>query len=879
MFRSLLRIAPALVLLPFASAQGAAPPQTHVGDDLIGSAVGEQQSAALSVGSASTLAVWSDGRSDLAAYGEQTSRDIFAARLDSAGVLLDATPIPIAVAHGEQTSPRAVWDGQQWLVTWVSQTETQFYYDFRVFGMRVGADGSLLDPAPIELLDAGGNSLVGYDVASNGTGWLVIGQADTGGGIHARRVSSAGVLLDPVPVTLVSGTFFLYFDIQLESAGGEYLLTYDGTQSSLDDWQAQRFDSSLNPIGALFTVPIGTVVTASPVSYLLASSTANRIVAQRMLPDGTLLDATPFPVTAVGVGPTYGLSTTYDGTNWWIAYDVGGVSFPELRGSRVTLAGQPLDPNGVVIAPSTASIYTTIGPASGGGVFAVWEQGPSFRSLHAAHTGPDLVLSPDFPLGRSAPSQEFVDATGYSGGHALAWTSYAGDVNRIVVQLTDSWGRATSAPIDVATGAVGVARIAWNGALFFVTWSEGGQALGRRMLPDGTFLDALPITVMVGSSPDVEALGDDFLVVATDVFPGLGSHFVHPYAMRVDGPTGALLDPAPQILGQYFARYPRITTAGGRWLVTWQRNYSHDDPGAEIRATFVDANGVATPDFNVGFGGTPRAASSSSTVMLAWRSGTDSSSDHEILGRRMALDGTLLGAAFTAATAADKQQRPTITWTGRDFLLAWEDMRESVVFFDERTDVYGARYSEAGVPLDGDGISLFRGDLPVKRPVLSTSNGMALLTASAFDLSPGFVSYRLRSAVTGCFVASPREVSLSAGGTQSWELDAGSGYGGHVYFVLGTKSAEGITSVSGIDLALVADDYFSATVRFRNSSIYQQSLGFLDSNGAASAALVVPPATNPALVGLELHHSFVVYHPATLTVETGSNRAPISLLP
>lgn len=735
-----------------AQAQGAGPIKLHGGDLAIGTAVGEHRSPAFSAGNGVTLAVWSDGRADQGVFGpfngEQTSRDIWAARYDANGVLLDATPFPLAVQYGEQTSPRVAWSGQSWLVTWRSQTAGTSFYDYRIWGVRVGTDGSLLDPSPFEILAPGGSNVVGYDLASNGSGWLVIAQADTGGGIQARRVSPAGGLPDPAPVVLVPDTFFLYFDIQLESAGGEYLLTWNGTPSSTDPWQAQRFDGSLSPLGPQFTLPLGTEVSGGTSSYLLVRDTGSTIVAQRMLPDGTLLDPTALHVTASGVSGTGGTQTAFDGTWWWVGYDLGAPGGADLRASRVGLDGSAPDPSGVTVAPSGASIYWTNGAAAGGGVFTAWEHAPGFATLQAAHTTADLTLGPELALALSAPSQEFVDSEPWTGGHALAWTSYTGEDNRILVQLTDRWGFDLGAPIEVASGSVAVARVAWNGSLFLVTWFEAGLVRGRRMLSDGTILDATPIEIMDGGSPDVGALGDDFLVVATRP---LGSQFVHPYVMRIDGPSGALLDPAPQAVGQYFARYPRVSAVDGRWLVTWQRNFSHDDPGAQIQAVLVEADGTATPEFTVGTGGTPRAASSGSTVLLVWRSGTDSSSDHEILGRLLAPDGSFLGAVFTVATAADKQQRPDVTWTGSEYLVIWEDLREAEVFFDERSDVYGARVLESGAVMDAGGGALMTSSLPIERPALSTSGGVSLLSASELDLAPGATSYRLRSAVVGAW--------------------------------------------------------------------------------------------------------------------------------
>jgi hypothetical protein len=49
------------------------------------------------------------------------------------------------------------------------------------------------------------------------------------------------------------------------------------------------------------------------------------------------------------------------------------------------------------------------------------------------------------------------------------------------------------------------------------------------------------------------------------------------------------------------------------------------------------------------------------------------------------------------------------------------------------------------------------------------------------------------------------------------------------------------------------------TLQGANSPVYQDSVGQLDGNGAASAAFQLPPMTDPVLVGAVVHHAYVVF--------------------
>ena len=126
--------------------------------------------------------------------------------------------------------------------------------------------------------------------------------------------------------------------------------------------------------------------------------------------------------------------------------------------------------------------------------------------------------------------------------------------------------------------------------------------------------------------------------------------------------------------------------------------------------------------------------------------------------------------------------------------------------------------------------------------------------------------------------ASPAQLSLTNGGTQSFELDAGVEWAGDLYVLLG--SASGTSPGFPVDSAVVplnpSDLWFVFTLLHANTPPLSQSLGLLDAEGKASASLTIPPAAPPELEALTLNHAFVVLDLSALNhVSFASN--PVSL--
>ncbi|MBZ0269547.1 hypothetical protein K8I85_15440, partial [bacterium] len=514
-------------------------PRFLPGDMVTGAAVGMQVEADVAVGASQYLAVWSDGRTTPDDYEpfatEGSGTDIYAVRLDASGNPVDIGALMVNQEAGDQIAPRVAWNGESWLVIWRQTTTTLPPYE-EILAARVAADGTLLDATPIVVHSD--DSYYTDAVVEGGSGeWLVLFQHDgTTSGLRAVRVAADGSIVNPGGLAVHSTTFLLDFDVAF--AQDRYLIVWAG---SFDAPRARRYTTDLQVIGTSalpFARRVGSDGTDFLVVHASGSGPGATVDAVTVSASGAV-GATATLYTAGSQASTHGADVVWDGTSYW-------VSFNGNRMARVNANGEVLDPGGFDVTPGMAPVsLPAVAPVPAGGVQVVYSDGVSGadypKDVYGGRVAPGRTFSGDVLLSRGAPAQMEPDfATGVGGVNLVAFLSRTSDSGRILVQRIDDEGTAIDdEPIEVAAGpmpgiglpTLGAPAAAWNGSVFLVTWSDGLQILARRMLPDGTFLDATPRPVMDGREPDVAAAGSVFLIAGLDFLSG-NAHWQATHTMR-----------------------------------------------------------------------------------------------------------------------------------------------------------------------------------------------------------------------------------------------------------------------------------------------------------------------------------------------------------
>lgn len=738
------------------------------GDLSIATATQSQQDHSVARGGNQYLVVWSDYRGQAAGGGtNQQGGEIFGIRLDASGAPVDAMPFRIAGGMGLQRQPIVAWNGSAWLVLYVSQEPTEYYYEDRICAVRVSAAGQVLDSAPIVLpADAFTPSTVGLNLTGQAGEWLItraVYHSDGYGNfLGGQRISAGGTLLDATPLVLLD---WIWGDTVALPSNGEYVVAAADFYGS-GNVRARRVSTSGQPIGAEFSLPSLQVATSGAELYVVWIKDYVNLVGSRVSNSGVL--ATPAGTPIVTNFSSYTHSTlTHDGTQWWLEWGVSDL----LHTVRINAAGTVLDAGGGPLLPITigGNVNTAYGvqmvSRPGGGVLVFWydlrvalgydtnvwtipvSAANTAGAERAVSTGTRTQRAPDLSAGPGLVS-------------ALAFVSEAANDRRVLVHFLDEDGVATTAiPIEVASAtSIGRASIAWNGAVYLVVWDDGatGQVRGRRLNADGSFVDATPFDVMPGFAPDVESLGEDFLVACSRyaTYP----QYINAWMRIVDGPTRAFQNPATLIGGNYVNVGPRVRRGPGRWIVTYHSHWTHDSSQSDAVFNFVFADGTFTPASNPcatsGGSGTPDVAWSGQQYLWVWRNNSLSNANNYIAGRIMNADGTFATGHVLIAEATGRQLRPSVGWDGANFLVVWDDQRNQQAFFDERTEIYGARVAPTGSVVDPDAFGIQTGPTGgATGEVLTRSDGHSIVASARWCTSGPHDSYRIGTTYVGYVAA------------------------------------------------------------------------------------------------------------------------------
>lgn len=169
--------------------------------------------------------------------------DVFAARTNSAGVLLDPTGFAVSTGVGHRYYARAAAGGGQYLVVWQDERNGSTNPD--IVGTRITSAGSVLDASGVPIATAAGPQ-INPSVSWVSQAFVVNWTDDTNSpnsDVHAARVAPAGTLLDGVSFTLTTGPAAEDAATIISSANGAIAL-YEGRATRIyRDPEASRIRS------------------------------------------------------------------------------------------------------------------------------------------------------------------------------------------------------------------------------------------------------------------------------------------------------------------------------------------------------------------------------------------------------------------------------------------------------------------------------------------------------------------------------------------------------------------------------------------------------------------------------------------------------------
>ncbi|MBI2926477.1 MAG: cadherin-like domain-containing protein, partial [Verrucomicrobia bacterium] len=628
------------------------------------------------------LVVWVDYRGGVS--------HIYGARVDAAGTLLDPSGLVICDAAGYQERPRVAWDSQDYLVVWADRRDGSTY---NIFAGRVGADGSLPDGAGFAV-SASAHQQYEPAVAWNGTDFLVVWRESTGSStgddIYGRPVHADGSLAASATVICAASNTQYQPDVALDGTGFMAVWTDYRSGSSYDIYAAK-----LDATGAVVTgnIPINT---------------------------GGYNQSEP----RVAWNGSQHLVVFRDDYNYVSCYTCCGWSCSTCCNYYYTyrIYGAFVDPSGAVgatvsITPSGTSQFAPAVASNGSDWLVTWRNyDTGSRPYGQRLSSSGSFLGSAFAISTAGISSSPTAA--WNGAHYLvAFDSYstASSYDVFAHRVTAGGTIADAQGITLSFGANTEqnAAVASNGTHYLIAWNDNRNGVdydiyGARLERDGTVLDptALPISTASGeqSSPKVASNGADFLVVWQDLRNSATTGY-DVYGARVtDG--GSVLDPAGVAIraGSGTDYQPSVASNGSDYMVAWAEYSgasSYDIRGARLSSggTVLDPSGISVSAASNGQFN-PALASDGSNYLVVW--GDTRSGDYDIYGARVTGAGVVQdGSGIPISTASNTQYTPAVAYGGGTFLIAWQDYRSGGSY-----DFYAARVAPDGTLADSGGILL-----------------------------------------------------------------------------------------------------------------------------------------------------------------------------
>lgn len=461
------------------------------------------------------------------------------------------------------------------------------------------------------------------------------------------------------------------------------------------------------------------------------------------------IDSPPAPSGNSAHGPTIAANNN-SFLIAWEQFTSGGN--PEVRASRLSQDGTVMDPGGFLVSdPLPKNTYnwnfSTGVSGDGENFLVVWRQqfSPS-NVVWGAVVGPSGDLLAKRPIARYKTQYwEPPSATFGGENYLVAWKD-----GGIYASVVDPVTLLPSAPMTVSTNTAFAPPVeVWNGSSYAVAWQESrgdGSTIiyMRRVLPDGTLLDAEPVRIGVGGAytTGVNRLGlawsgSEYLVawqahvaVVNEQLVTLSDRQLQVGANLVSSPnvvwtgTNFLLAYA----SGYTVRLAEISAKGdllngnGAAVARVQQNGAFNSLSLAIadgvpaiafetqaRANvlvpprpFADVpEGTLADGQQVSNGGPdrmPAVCRLGDGHLVVW---SEPNGIGEIRGARLDASGALLDpAGFIISNASTRQTNPQVAAVGAQALVVWEDKRSST------PDIYGTRVTADGTVLDPAGLRI-----------------------------------------------------------------------------------------------------------------------------------------------------------------------------
>ncbi|MCD4697022.1 MAG: hypothetical protein K8S16_12365, partial [Bacteroidales bacterium] len=341
---------------------------------------GEQGKVAVCAGNNGMFfIVWNDKRNN-------NIRDIYGARMDNDGNVLDPDGFMIKSDSEDQWDPAVAFDGTNFFVVW---DEDSGYDVTGIFGARVDTLGSVLDPGGFTVCDVNSYQET-PDVTFDGTNYIVGWndyRNDGNGDIYMGRVTPDAQILDPDGIIISSSMFYSYY-VDITAANNEIFAVWEAKWSSYAGW-ISIFGTPISTDG-IVQIPDGSAcnyITSNEREPAIAFDGNNyllvwqykqdnyyNIYGVRIDPSGNILSPGVFVVSDAD-DDQEDPEIAFDGTNFFVVWeDYRNTYSDNIYGTFISTGGTVLNEEGFSLAAATDGIEEPVVAFDGDNYLVVYEK-------------------------------------------------------------------------------------------------------------------------------------------------------------------------------------------------------------------------------------------------------------------------------------------------------------------------------------------------------------------------------------------------------------------------------------------------------------------------------------------------------------------------
>ncbi|MDI6839984.1 MAG: FlgD immunoglobulin-like domain containing protein [bacterium] len=320
-----------------------------------------------------------------------SASDIFGSRISVGGDVLDLAGINFSWASNTQILPSVLWDGTNYFAAWQDYRSISTEWD--IYGKRMNQYGEFLDTVAIPISTAH-SWQYGARVAFDGTNYLTVWMDFRSGfyySIYGARVSQGGAVLDPAGILIDFTGVDLWYP-KVAFGKDRYLVVYDDAADFFPECEGEVYGAMVTPEGNVVAhlnithhVPYNqggsgfTEVAFGASNYLVVWHDSRddgrhfEIYGARISLQGTVLDHNGMRISLETGNKGYP-AVGFDGKNYlvvWAWYDPYTGKWG-IHGTRVSIDGEVLDPNAIVISSGMAPRWYPVVTFDGTNYLVCW---------------------------------------------------------------------------------------------------------------------------------------------------------------------------------------------------------------------------------------------------------------------------------------------------------------------------------------------------------------------------------------------------------------------------------------------------------------------------------------------------------------------------